>query len=152
MIRNANLEDKNIIAAYNYNLAKETEDKILDFGILEKGVEAVLKDNSKGIYYIYEEKGKVIGQMMVTKEWSDWRNGEFWWIQSVYVNNDYRGRGIFKELYSHVERLVLDNPDLCGLRLYVERNNKNAQRAYKRLGMEETNYKLYELDKTLDKG
>lgn len=146
-IRKANLSDIPVIVEFNYNLAKETEHIELNKDRLYKGVQRVIEDPSKGIYFLYEYEGQVQGQLMITKEWSDWRNGEFWWIQSVYVRRDYRKKGVFKALYEHVEKIVLENKDLCGLRLYVEKENETAQNTYKSLGMEETYYKLYEMVK-----
>lgn len=147
IIRQAKLEDIPVIVEYNYNLAKETEHIELNQDRLYKGVQRVIEDSSKGIYFLYEEEGKVLGQLMITKEWSDWRNGEFWWIQSVYIHRDHRQKGIFKALYRYVENAVLENKDLCGLRLYVEKENNTAQNTYSSLGMEETYYKLYEMVK-----
>jgi ribosomal protein S18 acetylase RimI-like enzyme len=147
IIREAGELDITTIVQYNYNLAKETEELELNQDRLYKGVQRIIEDPSKGIYFLYEEEDKVLGQLMITKEWSDWRNGEFWWIQSVYVHKDYRKKGIFKALYQHVERIVHENKELCGLRLYVEKENTTAQDTYHSLGMEETYYKLYEMVK-----
>ena len=102
-IRRATLEDINIIAKYNYNLAFETEDKKLDMNILTKGVKRLIEDESKGVYYVCEIDGKIVGQIMYTYEWSDWRNGTFLWIQSVYVNKENRGIGVFKALYNYIK-------------------------------------------------
>lgn len=147
IIREGRHEDIATIVEYNFNLAKETEHIELNLDKLYKGVQRIIEDRSKGIYFIYEEDGKVLGQLMVTKEWSDWRNGEFWWIQSVYVHKEHRQKGIFKSLYKHVENMVLENGELCGLRLYVEKENYTAQNTYHSLGMDETYYKLYEMVK-----
>lgn len=146
-IRRATIEDKNIIVEYNYSLAYETEDKKLDLDILEKGVVAILKDENKGVYHLCEIDGKIVGQIMYTYEWSDWRNGTFIWVQSVYVNRDHRGKGVFKTLYNHVKSMCDEDESICGIRLYVERQNHIAQETYSRLGMEECNYYMYEYEK-----
>ena len=147
MIRKANIDDLDVIASYNINLAKETEDYDLNKKTVLKGVEAILNDESKGSYFVYEVNQKVVGQIMFTREWSDWRNGDFLWIQSVYVNKDYRRQGIFKALYKHVETIANNHPSVCGLRLYVEKDNHQAKKTYASLGMKETHYLLYEWKK-----
>jgi GNAT superfamily N-acetyltransferase len=98
------------------------------------------------MYFVAEVDGTVVGQLMVTYEWSDWRNGNFWWIQSVYVEREYRGKGVFKSLYDHVLSLARRQKDSCGLRLYVEKHNRRARKIYEDLGMKETDYLLYEID------
>jgi ribosomal protein S18 acetylase RimI-like enzyme len=147
MIRKAVRSDASTIILYNINLAKETENMDLNPELITKGVNAILSDPSKGCYFVYEEDGEVVGQLMITLEWSDWRNANFWWIQSVYVRKDYRRRGIFQALYNHVKELILKDPAVCGLRLYVEHENKIAQETYQRLGMKESCYLLYEWKK-----
>ena len=147
MIRRATLNDINKIVEFNYNLAFETENKELDKGILENGVRALLNDENKGVYHVYEEEGHVIGQIMYTYEWSDWRNGTFIWIQSVYVDKEHRGKGVFRSLYNFIKTMCDKNEEICGVRLYVERENITAQKTYKSLGMEECNYYIYEYEK-----
>src|SRR3970040_1797624 len=122
-IRPAAPADGPLIAKFNALMALETEHRTLDQKVLRLGVEAVLGDRSKGIYYVAEIGGTVIGQLMITYEWSDWRNGTFWWIQSVYVRSDSRRNGVFSLLHRHVESIARATPDVCGLRLYVERDN-----------------------------
>lgn len=146
-IRRATLDDIGVIAEYNYNLAFETEDKKLNMEILKKGVKNLIQDENKGIYYICEIDNKVIGQIMYTFEWSDWRNGTFLWVQSVYVNKDYRGKGVFKNLYNHIKKICDSDDNICGIRLYVERENYVAQKTYSSLGMKECNYNIYEYEK-----
>ena len=146
-IRRATIDDVNIIAEYNYNLAFETEDKKLNMEILEEGVRNLIKDENKGIYHVCEIDGKVIGQIMYTFEWSDWRNGTFLWVQSVYVNKNYRGKGVFKSLYNHIKSMCDSDDNICGIRLYVERENYVAQKTYSSLGMKECNYHIYEYEK-----
>lgn len=146
-IRRATIDDVNIIAEYNYNLAFETEDKKLNMEILEEGVRNLIKDENKGIYHVCEIDGKIIGQIMYTFEWSDWRNGTFLWVQSVYVNKNYRGKGVFKSLYNHIKSMCDSDDNICGIRLYVERENYVAQKTYSSLGMKECNYHIYEYEK-----
>lgn len=149
MIRTATLQDCDLIAAFNAQMAEETEGRILDPEILRAGVAALLQDPNKGTYYIYSDsQGRILGQVMVTLEWSDWRSGYFWWIQSVYVAPYFRGQGIFKALYHHILHLAQEKSDVCGLRLYVERTNHAARKTYAALGMKETEYRLYELEFT----
>ena len=145
-IRKAKIEDLETIVKFNYNLAKETEDKELDLEILTKGVRAILNDSAKGQYYVYVIDNKVVGQIMHTYEWSDWRNGMLLWVQSVYVDSEYRRKGIFKELYNYVKNLCDEDNGIAGIRLYVEKENFNAKATYKSLGMEECNYHMYEYE------
>lgn len=143
-IRPATLADAAVIAEFNVALAKESENLALDLAVVRPGVEAVLRDASKGIYHVADENGQVIGQLLVTYEWSDWRNGNFWWLQSVYVHPDFRSRGIFKSLFTHVIDLARGTPEVCGVRLYVEEHNGRAQGVYQRLGLERTAYEVME--------
>lgn len=149
VIREARAEDAVIITEYNAGIARETEDLELDMGTLLKGVKEVLRCASHGRYYVAcagDEDGEIVGQLMITYEWSDWRNGQFWWIQSVYVHADYRRRGVFRALHEHVRKAAQADEGVCGLRLYVERENERAQKTYMDLGMSETAYQLYEED------
>ncbi|HEY2934839.1 MAG TPA: GNAT family N-acetyltransferase [Acidobacteriota bacterium] len=145
-IRQANTEDVATIAEFNFRMALETEGRELDRPTLARGVETVLEDASKGVYYVTQAGDQVVGQLLLTYEWSDWRNGNFWWIQSVYVKPEYRRHGIFKSLYKHVEQLARRRADVCGLRLYVEAHNARAQRSYQQLGMKKTAYEMFEVD------
>jgi GNAT superfamily N-acetyltransferase len=145
-IRRATPADAGVVAEFNAQLAQETEGLNLNRAQLRHGVEQVLDDPSKGFYWLAEVKGQVVGQLLVTYEWSDWRNGWFWWIQSVFVRKDWRGRGVFEELYEFVERQAADRSDVCGLRLYVDADNARAKRTYERLGLERTHYEIYEVD------
>lgn len=152
LIRTARAEDAPLIAQFNALMALETEHRTLDHETLRKGVEAVVGQSSNGTYYVAELDGRVVGQLLITYEWSDWRNGMFWWIQSVYVREEFRGRGVFKALYKHVEGLARKHTGICGLRLYVEHDNQNAIRTYQKLGMKKTPYELFEVDFVLGKG
>lgn len=125
-------------------LAQETESAELPIGVVTAGVVAILNDPSKGRYWVAEHEGKPVGQILITFEWSDWRNGMLWWIQSVYVHSDFRRRGVCSALYRHVESLASRHPEVCGIRLYVERDNEPAQRAYSALGMSMTEYLVME--------
>jgi ribosomal protein S18 acetylase RimI-like enzyme len=139
-IRRATLADATIIIEFNRRLAQESEGKTLDPALLTAGVAAGLADSGKALYFVAEEGDAVVGQMMITTEWSDWRNGWMWWIQSVYVRSDARRRGVFRALFEHVHQLAQADPQVIGLRLYVERDNHGAQQTYLRLGMETTSY------------
>ena len=145
-IRKASVSDKNIIRDFNIALALETENLKLDPLLVMQGVEAVLDDNSKGFYLLAIEENHVIGQLMITTEWSDWRNGYFWWIQSVFIHPDFRQQGVFKQLTQGVRSLANHKSSICGLRLYVDNENENARRVYQQLGWIETNYSLFEID------
>ncbi len=127
-------------------MARETESLTLDPERVLAGVREVFRDPGNGFYLIAEAGGNAVGQMLITFEWSDWRNGVFWWIQSVYVHPDFRHRGVFRHLYLHVAERAKADPAICGLRLYVEGENHVAQRTYERLGMTRTPYQLYEVD------
>ena len=139
-IREAVASDAAQIAQYNALLAMESEGTRLAPDVAERGAEAMFADPSRGRYWLAEADGEVVGQLMLTYEWSDWRNGMVWWIQSVYVHGDFRRRGVFSALYRHVESLARQEPEVCGLRLYVERDNARAQSTYEALGMHTTNY------------
>jgi GNAT superfamily N-acetyltransferase len=144
--RHAAASDAITIADFNASMAKETENLELDRDRLQKGTEALIADSSKGMYYLAEADGKVVGQLMITYEWSDWRNATFWWIQSVYVHPEYRNLGIFRSLYRYVESLAQKHGDICGLRLYVDQSNNHAQQTYEALGMKRSHYQMMDVD------
>ena len=144
-IRSATAQDADAIVAFNQRIAKETEDRELDEAVLRPGVERVLNDGALGFYTVAESEGQVVGCTMVTFEWSDWRNGVFWWIQSVYVDASFRRKGVFRSLYQHIKDLGLAQK-VCGFRLYVERDNTIAQQTYVSMGMTETPYRMYEIE------
>ncbi|MFO7588821.1 MAG: GNAT family N-acetyltransferase [Gemmatimonadota bacterium] len=141
--RPATAEDNERIVLFNLAMARESEGRELDRGTLARGVDAVLKDPARGRYFVAEREGEVLGQLLVTKEWSDWRNGEIWWIQSVYVSKRFRREGIYARLHGHVRDLARQEKAI-GLRLYVERHNEPARATYRSLGMRESDYLLYE--------
>jgi ribosomal protein S18 acetylase RimI-like enzyme len=143
-IRRANFEDAKSLVEFNQAMARETEGKMLDAQILQSGVEAVLNDESKGFYAVAESNNKIVGGLMVTSEWSDWRDNWFWWIQSVYILPEFRGQKIYSLLYEFVKHKAQDKGDVCGFRLYVERENFNAQKVYEKCGMEASHYLMYE--------
>ncbi len=145
-IRQATIDDVDVITEYNIRMAQETENIQLEYCRVKKGVEAVLRDPSKGTYIVAEINGIVIGQLLRTFEWSDWRNGMFWWIQSVYVLPEYRRKGIFRALYSYLENIARTTEGVCGLRLYVEQSNTAAIQTYTAQGMRLTHYKIMEID------
>ena len=146
MVRLAAPSDASIIVEFNAAMAKETEGIELNREYLQKGVEALFADSSKGLYYIAESNGKIAGQLMITYEWSDWRNAAFWWIQSVYVRPEYRKQGVFRALYRSIETIARTCGDVCGVRLYVERENDHAQKTYEALGMKHSHYEMMEID------
>jgi GNAT superfamily N-acetyltransferase len=143
-IRDATQADLDFIVAANAALAAESEDQALDPALLRPGVQAVLDDPALGRYYLAEIGGQVVGQLMTTFEWSDWRNGVFLWIQSVYVLPPHRGAGVFRTLYQHLVGLASQDRRICGIRLYVDRHNERAQEVYTRLGLHLSNYQVME--------
>jgi GNAT superfamily N-acetyltransferase len=149
-VRLASPSDVSVIAEFNAAMAKETEEIELNRERLQKGVEALFADPSKGLYYIAESDGKIAGQLMITYEWSDWRNATFWWIQSVYVRPEYRRHGVFHALYRSIETIARTRGDVCGVRLYVEKENDRAQKTYEALGMKHSHYEMMEMELELN--
>jgi GNAT superfamily N-acetyltransferase len=147
-IRAARVDDAARLAAWAIAMAWETEHKALDPQTVGRGVRAVFEQPARGRYFIAErivdDRVASVGTLMLTHEWSDWRCGDWWWIQSVYVDPTHRRSGVYRALYEHVHALALAAPDVCGLRLYVERDNANAQRTYMSLGMRDAGYAMYE--------
>ena len=133
-----------VIAEFNQAMAIETEGRKLPGDKIHPGIKAILQDSSLGLYLVALYQGEVVGCLAITYEWSDWRNGLFWWIQSVFVVPSHRTKGVFTGLYSHVKDLASSQPDVCGIRLYVEKENTTAQQTYKKLGMIETHYRIME--------
>tara|TARA_Y100000746_G_scaffold215558_1_gene209776 strand:- start:16 stop:477 length:462 start_codon:yes stop_codon:yes gene_type:complete len=138
-------EDVAAIAQFNIAMAAETEDLALDPQTVHAGVAAVVSDDRRGFYLVARSDGKAVGSLMVTYEWSDWRNGNLWWIQSVYVVSSARKQGIFRLLYDNVISLAKQSGDAAGVRLYVEKDNHGAQEVYRKLGMSETAYRVFEI-------
>lgn len=143
-IRLAKVEDAPAMVEFNQAMALETEGKRLDGDVLQKGVAAVFADSDKGFYVVAEDAGRIVGGLMVTFEWSDWRNAWFWWIQSVYILPDQRGTGLYRRLYDFVKSKAAENGNVCGFRLYVETENDNAKAVYDRVGMHQSHYLMYE--------
>jgi predicted GNAT family acetyltransferase len=143
-IRKAVPADKVIIIEFQLKMAYETEHILLEKDILTKGVEAVFKDTSKGCYYVAVSGQEIIGSLMTTPEWSDWRNRTILWIQSVYVRPEYRNKGVFSLLYHELKTNIENDPAIGGLRLYVDRSNINAQSVYSRVGMDGDHYQVFE--------
>ncbi len=143
-IRRATPADAERIAAANIAMALETEHLRLDPATALRGASHALADPARAVYYVAESHAAPVGQMMITPEWSDWRDGFFWWIQSVYVAPPARGAGVFRALYEHVRAEARRAADVCGLRLYVDDRNAGAQATYERVGMRRTGYLMYE--------
>lgn len=144
LIRPADARDAAALAAFNRAMAKETEGIDLALEMVSAGVASLLKRAQYGFYLVAEMKGEVVGGLLITYEWSDWRDGLFWWIQSVYVAPAHRGKGIYKALYAEVKRRALEDGSVCGFRLYVEKENHRAQKTYRSLGMKATDYRIFE--------
>ena len=138
------MADAALIADYNLALAKESENLTLEPSVVRQGVEAVLRDPAKGIYFAACEGAQLIGQLLVTYEWSDWRNGNFWWLQSVYVRPEFRARGVFKSLFAHLLAQAQSTPRTCGFRLYVDAHNSRARAVYHQLEFKTTEYQMLE--------
>lgn len=145
-IRPARPADVEILAAWAEAMALETEGKSLDATTIRAGIAAGLADAHKARYLVAEHAGRPVGTLMLTSEWSDWRNGWWWWIQSVYVEPEARRLGVFRALYAQVEREARATPGVCGLRLYVENANVRAQATYAALGMVDAHYRVYEAE------
>jgi len=142
--REACLADAEVLARFNVCLAKESENLELQPATVRIGVEALLRDPAKGTYFVAEAGGEVVGQILITHEWSDWRNGDYWWLQSVYVRPDFRRRGVFQALFEHVLERARRQGGVAGIRLYAEKNNGPALKSYARMGMTETHYRVLE--------
>lgn len=143
-IRKGELRDADTIARFNAQMAFETEGKELIPEVIGAGVRRLIETPSLGFYLVVEREGRVIAGLLITNEWSDWRNGLFWWIQSVYVEKDFRRQGVYRRMYEHVREMAKADAGVCGYRLYVEKDNDVAHATYASLGMKETDYQLYE--------
>ncbi len=143
-IREGKLSDSENIVELQLRMAQETEGLQLDRNVVSRGVRSVFEEPARGTYWIAEEKGNVLGVLLAIPEWSDWRNATVLWIHSLYVIPEARGQGVFKKLYLNLEKQVEQSPDLAGIRLYVDKQNKSAQKVYEKLGMNKHHYELYE--------
>ena len=143
-VRRAGREDIPTLVEFNRAMARESEDKGLNVETLTRGVTYLLNHPDEGCYLVAEVGADAAGTLMLTFEWSDWRNGRFWWIQSVYVAQPLRRRGVYRALHAEAKRLARQDPQCCGIRLYVEKNNTPAQATYSSLGMDQTGYLLFE--------
>jgi GNAT superfamily N-acetyltransferase len=143
-IREALEGDISVIIEYQLKMALETENLWLDEVIVQKGVKAIFQFPSKGKYYMAEKGKEVVGTFLITYEWSDWRNATVLWLQSVFVKQEHRGKGVFKTMYQFIKNLVKTTPAYCGVRLYVVKSNQPAKSAYKKLGMSHHHYEMFE--------
>jgi len=144
LIRQAVPEERDIIVDFQMRMAQETEDLGLDKVTLQQGVQRLFDEPTKGTYWVVEYEQEVIACVLIINEWSDWRNGDVWWIHSLYVVASFRGKGLFKQLYAFFKAQVAANEDLKGIRLYVEKENIRAQKAYEAVGMTREHYDMYE--------
>lgn len=143
-IRRAEKADAAFLIKFNILMARETESKELKPEIISLGVKNLIENPQLGFYIVAEKSGEIIGSLMITTEWSDWRNGIFWWVQSVYVVPEWRKRSVYRRLYEYVKDLANKDENICGFRLYVEKDNTIAQQTYKKVGMTDTNYIMFE--------
>ena len=143
-IRRAANDEAETIAQFNIAMAKETEDKTLDADTVLAGTKSLFAKPEFGFYVVAQVDTQVVGSLMITYEWSDWRDGLFWWVQSVYVLPEFRRQGVFRALYEYVSNEAQNADDVSGLRLYVENENLNAQKTYRDMGMAECDYKMFE--------
>jgi ribosomal protein S18 acetylase RimI-like enzyme len=143
-VRPARQEDVSLMVRWQMAMALETEDKPLDEAVLARGIQRAFEDERKGRYYIAEIGGRPAGTLMLTWEWSDWRDGWWWWIQSVFVDEEFRRRGVYRAMYAHVLAQAEADPEVRGIRLYVDQDNSSARRTYEFLGMQHPRYVMYE--------
>jgi len=143
-VQPASIDDAETLAEFNCRMAEETEQKTLDAVTVLQGVRAIFEAPERGRYLVARHESRLVGQLLITLEWSDWRNGEIWWIQSVYVHPEFRNQGVFKALYAEVRRQAAQRDDVAGIRLYVEHNNHRAQSVYRQLGMQAGGYEVME--------
>lgn len=148
LIRRARLEDVETLIRFSAAMARETEQRTLDPGRLRQGTLAVFDQAERGMFYVAEHRPTlmVVGQCLITYEWSDWRNAQFWWIQSVYVDPQWRRRGVYRRLHDTIRQQAEATPDVCGIRLYVEQGNSVAQRTYEAVNLHRAKYEIWEVD------
>lgn len=143
-IRHAREEEAQSIIDFQIDMARETEDVDLDRNLITPGVKAVFNDESKGWYFVAEIDGQIAGSLLITFEWSDWRNAMILWIQSVFVGKEFRGRGVYRALYEHIQSIVNNSDEYVGIRLYVDKTNTDALKVYQKLGMDSEHYGMCE--------
>lgn len=143
-IQRATWEDREAIARFNQEMALETEDLQLPWDLVLSGVSRMLQDPQRGFYMLAKQHDQIIGQLAITTEWSDWRNANFWWIQSVYVRPQNRRQRVYSSLHQHIKTIAQNDPDVCGLRLYLEQDNQIAASVYRSLGMKASYYRFME--------
>ena len=143
-VRRARLDDHRFIVSFQQKMAQETEGHFLVEKVISEGVNTILRDPSKGYYYVACVDNTPIASLMITYEWSDWRNGNIWWIQSVYVDAQFRGKGVYRKMYEYIKAEVSTDKSIAGIRLYVYNENTRAQEVYKKLGMTGGNYQVFE--------
>ena len=144
MIRSANRKDIETLAGFQVLMAKETENLDLDPETVKRGVSTVFDKPEKGFYLVTEEEGEVVASLMITYEWSDWRAKTTWWIQSLYVKPEHRKKGIYRAMYQHLKNRIKDDDTVGGIRLYVDKSNVKAHKAYEALGMDGEHYSMFE--------
>jgi GNAT superfamily N-acetyltransferase len=144
IFRKATTAEIEKLVGFQIAMAEETEQVRLDRELCTAGVAAVFHDPSRGQYFVAEADGTVVASALITYEWSDWRNGQVWWIQSVYVVPEARRKGVYAGLYAHLQDLARAESDVRGLRLYVDERNTSAQKVYERLGMNGDHYRVFE--------
>lgn len=142
-IRLADREDAHYFVEFNSAMALETEGKTLDRSIVEPAVNAIFDDPNKGFYIVAEDESQVVGGLLITYEWSDWRNAWWWWIQSVFISPEARGKRAYSQMHDYVRQLAREAGNVYGIRLYVENENVHAQRVYEKVGMQQSNYLMY---------
>lgn len=155
LIRHARPTDLDVLVGFSAAMARETEGRELDLDLLRQGTQAVFDDPGRG-FYLVAEAGRtsgttIVGQLLITFEWSDWRSANFWWIQSVYVAPEWRRQGVYRRLHQTVLQEARRHPQVCGVRLYVERGNAVAQTVYDRVGLTRSVYQVFEEDFVLAK-
>lgn len=143
-VRKGKRSDAEHITDFQVRMAKETEQIDLDRDIVNKGVNAVFNSPAKGIYFVAESGKKIIASLLITFEWSDWHNGNVYWIHSVYVLPEFRKKGVFKTMYLHLKNIAQKEKNIRGLRLYVDKTNTNARKVYETMGMDSNHYLLFE--------
>ena len=143
-VRRATADEAMYIIDFQIDMAKETEEVELDRSIITPGVQAVFEDESKGWYFVAEVEGEIAGSLLITFEWSDWRNGMILWIQSVFVGKAFRGKGVYRALYEYIQNMVNRSEEYVGIRLYVDKTNTNALQVYEKLGMDSQHYGMCE--------